>query len=563
MLKLEPVALTDVGRKRSNNQDHLGDLIFRSGRSFGDEKLKERGYLFAVADGMGGYAGGEIASELAINTLFERFYDSPTSGDIATDLTEAIRQANSQVHNEAQANSNRSQMGTTLTLVLVKGNKAIFGNVGDSRTYLVRQGIPERVTHDHSLVQEQIDAGLLTPEQAERSGHKNFITRAIGHRDLVEPDLFEREIQPDDILLLCSDGLHGLVKEIEIGTIVATAPSLKEGVHQLVSLANERGGPDNISVLAVRIEQVGEPLPSILNGREAVYNVVNASIYNQATEPVSLNIGPTTVEESNKSTIRMTVPDPQAPAVQVTAPMTVASTRSRPGGRGLWLGLLLLLLVIGGAVAFVTLSGSPVASPATATPVTPTAPVSRAASTPSNTVADPTPVSPLPTATLKAGTNPTPVAVAAIQPIVPRTSPANTSAALVNGAEGAINNAAASVKPSALASADAIRCRIDQPNLLQQVQIQLVNLDKASSYEIKMTSNGRNVTSIFTDLGAGIYLSQVSSPLTSGEYELTVIKSEAGSLLSPTVYKIQLGAALVSTANCSTINIENKMVIQI
>jgi protein phosphatase len=382
LLRVEPVALTDVGRKRSTNQDYLGDLIFKSGRSFGQEKLDQRGHLFAVADGMGGYAGGEVASELAITTLFERFYNGPTSGDIASDLSEAIRLANSQVHDTA-ATSGRPQMGTTLTSVLLHGNKAIFGNVGDSRTYLIRQGIPERVTHDHSLVQDQIDAGVLTPEQAERSSIKNFITRAIGHRNEVESDLFEREIEAGDVLLLCSDGLHGPVKEMEMGTIVATTPKLKDSAQQLLDLALERGGRDNISVMLVRVLETGDPLPPILDGRKAKFNT-NEHLYSQVTKEIPLvsagnDYNYTTVAMSEQLTAPMkagTVPVvPSTVEEHAAVPLTTPTPeRPRTGGKGLLVGLLLLLALVGCvALAYVLLSGStPALTPRTVPIGTPT-----------------------------------------------------------------------------------------------------------------------------------------------------------------------------------------------
>ncbi|HEX2912934.1 MAG TPA: Stp1/IreP family PP2C-type Ser/Thr phosphatase [Chloroflexia bacterium] len=398
MLKLTPVALTNVGRKRSNNQDYLGDLIFKSGRKYGPEKLEERGYLFAVADGMGGYAGGEVASELAITTLFEHYYNAPSSGDIANDLSEAVREANYQVH-ETASSTGRNQMGTTLTLVLIKGNKAIFGNVGDSRTYLIRQGIPERVTHDHSLVQDQIDAGVLTPEQAEKSSIRNFITRAIGHRDEVESDLFERDILPGDILLLCSDGLHGLVKELEMGTIVATTPNLQEAAQQLVDMANERGGPDNISVMLIRVDSVGEALPPILNGREASYNHKGA-IYNQSTTQLQNLNGQTGVMDVLPAAAPPPVaPDmptvPQRPVIpesQVTTPMRVGSENPKSGGKGIILGLIVLILIAGAVIAFILLSGSN-SNPAPAT--TPTTQPTATATATINVTMPPT-ITPLP-----------------------------------------------------------------------------------------------------------------------------------------------------------------------
>ncbi len=271
LLKLDPFALTDVGRRRDHNEDFLGDIIFSSGRKYGPEKLKEKGYLFAVADGMGGHAAGEVASEMAVTTLFERYYNGPSEGDLGADLRQSVLEANLQVHQAGMSNG-RGQMGTTLTLALIYGNRVVVGNVGDSRTYLIRQGLSYRVTHDHSLVQDQIDMGVLTPEQAEHSMIRNVITRAVGHREEVEPDFFERELETNDILLLCSDGLHGPVREEELGPIVTTSASLAEAGKKLVDLANERGGADNISVLLVAISEVGDKIPPILK---------NPTTYNQ------------------------------------------------------------------------------------------------------------------------------------------------------------------------------------------------------------------------------------------------------------------------------------------
>lgn len=364
---------TDVGRKRSNNQDYLGDFVLGgvgngngTPRKLNSQEADERGYLFAVADGMGGYAGGEVASELTVLTIFDAYYNHPSSGDIGADLSKIVRLANDAVHREAQS-SGRLQMGTTLTMALVKGNKAIFGNVGDSRTYLIRQGIAERVTHDHSMIQEQIDAGYLTPEQAEKSNFRNLITRAIGHRPDVESDLFERELQVGDVLLLCSDGLHGLVKEIEIGTLVATEPNLQTAADQLVQMANERGGPDNITVLMVRVVELGEPLPPLLNGREPVYNKEN--IYSQKTSPVpaSFESRPTI---PNISVVTPTPVKPQQE--QATKPMPIPALTNqeekKPGGSGLIVGVIGLLVVIAIVVAFVIFSGGNNNAGATPTP---------------------------------------------------------------------------------------------------------------------------------------------------------------------------------------------------
>lgn len=268
MLKLDAYALTDVGRRRDHNEDFLGDLLLRSEGSTGPvqispSQLGERGRLFAVADGMGGYASGEVASEMAITTLFQRYYNTPLSTDLAGTLAQAVNAANRDVH-IAGFSKPGGFMGTTLTLALFKGNRALVGNVGDSRTYLLRQGELRRVTRDHSVVQEQIDLGLLAASDVSKSKVKNVITRAIGHRAEVEADFFEVELEPGDTFLLCSDGLHGPLPETEIPALVSGAAGLQEAAVQLVKQANERGGPDNISVVLVRVLEVGEKIPPFL-----------------------------------------------------------------------------------------------------------------------------------------------------------------------------------------------------------------------------------------------------------------------------------------------------------
>jgi protein phosphatase len=423
LLKLDPVAKTDVGRRRNHNEDFLGDLIFKSGRKYGPDKLNERGYLFAVADGMGGHASGEVASEMAVTTLFERYYNNPSSGDTWSDLMTAVKEANFQVH-KAGMSSGRGQMGTTLTLALIKGNRAVIGNVGDSRTYLIRQGLAERVTHDHSLVQDQIDMGALTPEQAERSMIRNVITRAIGHREEVEPDFFERELEPQDVLLLCSDGLHGAVHEEEMGLIVATAPSLKDAADQLIGLANERGGIDNISVMLIGVSEVGDPIPPILNGRGAYYpppprpEATQSFLVDPPTDRLTGSNRAQTSGEVGTNTVTLdpsnapTAPNPTAappPAssgaettknYQATKPMRAATPVRKKGGIGpLIIGLFIILLA-GAVVAAVLLNSN---NNTTATPTTVASTTATTTSVPASPTAA---MTPLPTVTVGAAATP-------------------------------------------------------------------------------------------------------------------------------------------------------------
>jgi protein phosphatase len=366
------VALTDVGRKRDHNEDYLGDLLIKSGRGFGPEKLDEKGHLFAVADGMGGHAAGEVASEMAVTTLFEAYYNSPSSGSVATDLARAVASSNLEVHN-AGAAPGRNHMGTTLTLALLKGNRALIANVGDSRTYLVRQGVPLRVTHDHSLIQDHIDMGTLTPEQAEHSLMRNVITRAIGYHAEVDADFFEEELQPGDVLLLCSDGLHGQVHEPEMGAIVASAPNLKEAAQQLINLANERGGPDNVSVLLVKVLELGTPLPNLLAGQKTANFALN-----EATVPLANNFGADAGPQTSlgkpldEQTERFSNPMLNNLESQPTKPTNVANVRSQAspspnltagkkntGSRfGIIVGSLILVVVIALAVYFLVINPS-------------------------------------------------------------------------------------------------------------------------------------------------------------------------------------------------------------
>ena len=454
MLRLDPVALTDVGRKRDHNEDYLGDLLIRSGRSFGPEKIAERGSLFAVADGMGGHAAGEVASELAITTLFEQYYNTPTSGDIAQDLAQAVQLSNFQVHTAGNT-SGRGQMGTTLTLALLKGNRALVGNVGDSRTYLVRQGVPLRVSHDHSLVQDQIDMGALTPEQAEHSAIRNVITRAIGHRDEVDADFFEQVLAVGDVLLLCSDGLHGLVKESEMGVMVADAPDLHEAAQSLIDLANERGGNDNISVVLIKILEVGEELPPLLPNQATTKVAFNGQTAPLSARNNAMDSGTSSNRRGksvNEATDRFVPPPPgttvsvaeNRPTVKVPSPPSQIGVASHSekneknelvGGRRQnlsWLiGLVLVLLIAGGLILYFTVFNS-TPSVATPTPTVLTVPTMTSAVTTINVVTtvagngggSNSNATPLPTVTLVARVN---TAGAVLPPVTPVLGAAQTT----------------------------------------------------------------------------------------------------------------------------------------
>jgi protein phosphatase len=243
---------SDVGRVRPLNEDYHRVLQFplRSGLLT----------LLAVADGMGGAAAGEVASKLAMEVLdesFSRYANELERGKSMVSierLTEkAIRLANRRVHSEATSHSGRKGMGTTLTMVAIHDNKAVLGHVGDSRAYLVRDGRIFQLTKDHSWVEEQRQRGLLSEAEAESHEWRNLITRALGTRPEVEPDIIPVNVRAGDVLVLCSDGLHGQVEPQEIlGEILRTG-NRQSSVEYLIALANQRGGPDNITLVIAEV----------------------------------------------------------------------------------------------------------------------------------------------------------------------------------------------------------------------------------------------------------------------------------------------------------------------
>ncbi len=240
-------AQTDTGRVRANNQDSIGtwqDLPQTV-------PFPERGYLFAVADGVGGNEQGEVASALAIETLFHTYYSGDTN-DTYQAVRAAFNRANEQIMLRSADQPEDRQMGTTLVVGVIKGTTLTVGNVGDSRAYLFRGRTNAiQITKDHSLVAEAVRAGQMTTEQARTSRQRNVITRALGSRPKVEVDIFEVDLMGDDIIVLCSDGLHGIIENTEIKQIVQ-AVTPEQAAVQLIELANSRNASDNISAIVVK-----------------------------------------------------------------------------------------------------------------------------------------------------------------------------------------------------------------------------------------------------------------------------------------------------------------------
>jgi serine/threonine protein phosphatase PrpC len=235
---------TDVGRVRSENQD-FGIV------SSPEEEKRAGEQLMMVADGMGGHRGGATASRLAATTVKSEFYSS-SGDDVTASLKHAFEQANLKILGEAVANPDLRGMGTTGSALVVWNNQAYFAHVGDSRIYFVREGSIRQLTDDHSLVASMVREGLLTAKEAETHPRRNVLQRSIGVGEDLEIDVSELfAVQKDDVFILCSDGLHGLVKENEM-LDVAKLP-ISEAASEFVRRALDRGAPDNVTVIVARV----------------------------------------------------------------------------------------------------------------------------------------------------------------------------------------------------------------------------------------------------------------------------------------------------------------------
>jgi protein phosphatase len=242
-------ARTDMGRVRENNEDKY-DILEPDEPAV----LATRGRFYAVADGMGGAQAGQIASELALKTVFSAFYASRVP-DVGEALKEAVADANRYLQDVARTIPERSGMGTTLTGGVVREDELFIAQVGDSRCYLLRDGRMEQMTEDHSWVQEQVSRGTMTQEEAEMSPFRNVITRSLGAAPEVEPDLFVVKLEPGDRYLLCSDGLNGMVADAELFEI-AREGSPSVAAWNLVDRAVENGGKDNVTVVVLDVQAI-------------------------------------------------------------------------------------------------------------------------------------------------------------------------------------------------------------------------------------------------------------------------------------------------------------------
>ena len=256
-MKVKAFGLTDVGKRREKNEDSF--------------LVNNDHLVYAVADGMGGHLGGDFASRLAANTLEEVITSLEEDPDITLQdeitvkpgeyqsyLRYGVKLASKRIFEKSNQDSSLHGMGTTMVAILVRDNKAYVANVGDSRAYRVRGDQIIQITRDHSLVGEQLRAGILSEEDARVHRYKNIITRSVGFQEDVEADIEIRVLRKDDRFVLCSDGLSNMVRDEEILDVM-TSNEIEQACRRLVDIANERGGDDNITVVAVEISELDAP----------------------------------------------------------------------------------------------------------------------------------------------------------------------------------------------------------------------------------------------------------------------------------------------------------------
>ena len=235
---------TDRGRARSNNEDSVA--------------LDEAFGLLALADGMGGYNAGEVASGIATSYIkselgrWLREAEGASDADVRRAMDICVDHANRSIYEAANANERYAGMGTTLVVGVLRGGRLLLGHVGDSRAYRMREGRLTQMTRDHSLLQEQIDAGLITAQQALLSSNKNLVTRAVGVEPTVLLETHEYQVMPGDVLLFCSDGLSDMLDDTAIARVLQRHDALADLGADLIAAANSAGGKDNIAVILAR-----------------------------------------------------------------------------------------------------------------------------------------------------------------------------------------------------------------------------------------------------------------------------------------------------------------------
>ena len=337
---------TDVGRTREHNEDSfvVADLNTMNATLQPEVRTHrpgEMGSLFMVADGMGGAAAGEIASAMATEVVLQELdarwrnaaqHDSET---FARAIKAAAETANARIHRYATEHPENRGMGTTATIAGLLADTLYLAQVGDSRAYLVRNGVAQQITKDQSLMQKLVEAGELTAEEAEVSERRNIILQALGPEPVVKVDLTHQQVRRGDVLVLCSDGLSGQIRTADIARVVEEEPDLVNVCKQLIDLANEAGGPDNITVIAVRFDGAG--LSAASAGEGVGHQPYTSQSESRTTMPVNLSAVRALEDEANsapKTDRTVTLPrrSPTASSSS-TAPIEPIARAPLPEGR--------------------------------------------------------------------------------------------------------------------------------------------------------------------------------------------------------------------------------------
>jgi protein phosphatase len=251
MLDLEFTQLTDLGRVRKKNEDYLGHALPATAND-----ARSHGWLFALADGVGGQPGGDIASRTAVETVVKGFQAAPPGELHAGLLAKLVKAANLEVYERATSPGVGAGMATTIVVCALRFDRAVVAHVGDSRCYHIRSGHAKAVTHDHTVVNDQLRLGLLSAREAAEATTRHMLSRSLGNDMFVAAEIREFQVVNGDVLLLCSDGLHGAVPEAEIGRQVDLSTDLESAARALVARANEKDGSDNVSLQIIRVRDV-------------------------------------------------------------------------------------------------------------------------------------------------------------------------------------------------------------------------------------------------------------------------------------------------------------------
>jgi protein phosphatase len=251
MLDLEFAEITDQGRTREHNEDAVGHVLAST-----PAQVQSQGWFFCLADGMGAHADGEIAARLAVDTACDGFRKIPKGVMHVSLLPRLVQEANLAIYDAGAKHAPGRRMGCTFVACALRFDSAVVSHVGDSRCYLLRNGTLTQLTHDHTMQNEQIRLGILSLEDAGSGEGRHLLTRSLGQELFVAADTITVNILPDDLLFLCTDGLHGYVDEPRIRYLLNSAAPLARTAAALVDAANERGGHDNISVQLIRVKSV-------------------------------------------------------------------------------------------------------------------------------------------------------------------------------------------------------------------------------------------------------------------------------------------------------------------